>query len=68
MVTSVDEDKGAAQKQQKQQQLPQQPVQTMKDKMMATASFQQFQAVVHAKVRCIQADALLQGICSLCCG
>jgi hypothetical protein len=49
MVASVEEETHV-QKQQ-QQQLQQQPVQTMKEKMMATASFRQFQAAVHAKVR-----------------
>jgi hypothetical protein len=50
MVASVDEKKEAAQKQQSLQQLPQLAVSTMKEKMMATASFRQFQAAVHAKV------------------
>jgi hypothetical protein len=44
MVTSLDEGTDVQQQQQ------QQPVQTMKEKMMATASFRQFQAAVHARV------------------
>ncbi|WIA15904.1 hypothetical protein OEZ85_012653 [Tetradesmus obliquus] len=54
MVSSLDDDNGVLQqqqqqKQQQQQVLPQHAVQTMKEKMMATASFRQFQAAVHAK-------------------
>jgi hypothetical protein len=52
MVAPVDEEKEAAHKQQKQQQLLPLVVQTMKEKMMATASFRQFQAAVHSKVCC----------------
>jgi hypothetical protein len=66
MVTSVDDGTNVQKQQQTQKQ--QQPVQTMKEKMMATASFRQFQAAVHARVSRRRAmTGLLQDRCSARC-